>query len=172
MRFLLVLSLLALAGCGEEVSPEERARRDAEAIAAVRATQVTPAVPVSLQPIGFFDIEGQGAIGLGCSFVADDDRVGGETGEGEALAIAMGDAAFVKRSGEVLRLAPDPGSPENPLGTRAKYDGREFSLKLDLQDGEGEQIGMETMGYDARLTLTDGRDRVVYRAEGIAECGA
>ncbi len=131
--------------------------------------QVAPPVPVTLQPIGFADIEQQGMVGLGCSFMADD----GDPNSGkDALAITMGDAAFAKRGGEVMRLAPDRGSPQNPLGTQAKYDGREFSLELDLLESEGEQVGIETMGYDARLTLTDGRDRVLFRADGTAQCGA
>ncbi len=165
MRYLWCVPVLALAGCGENISPEEQARRDAQAVAEVRAAQVAPAVPVTLQPIGFADIEEQGMVGLGCSFLAED---GGD----DAMAITMGDAAFAKRGGKVMRLAPDRGSAENPVGTQAKYDGREFSLQLDLLDREGEQVGMETMGYDARLTLTDGRDRVLYRAEGTAQCGA
>lgn len=165
MRYLWCVAVLALAGCGENISPEEQARRDAQAVAEVRATQIAPPVPVTLQPIGFADIEEQGMIGLGCSFLA-------ENGGNEAVAITMGNAAFAKRGGKVMRLAPDRGSAENPVGTQAKYDGREFSLQLDLLEEEGEQVGMETMGYDARLTLIDGRDRVLYRADGTAQCGA
>ncbi len=37
---------------------------------------------------------------------------------------------------------------------------------------EGVQVGMETMAYDGRMTLTDGRDRVVYRADGTLRCGS
>tara|TARA_R110002072_G_scaffold81148_2_gene185823 strand:+ start:1371 stop:1871 length:501 start_codon:yes stop_codon:yes gene_type:complete len=165
MRYGLCLAVLVLAGCGNDVSPEEQARRDAQDVAEVRAAQIAPAVPVTLQPIGLAEIEQQDMIGLGCSFLADN---GGD----EALAITMGDAAFAKRGGQVMRLAPDRGSAENPLGTQAKYDGREFSLQLDVLDPEGEQVGMETMGYDARLTLTDGRDRVLFKADGTARCGA
>ena len=165
MRYLVCVAVLALAGCGDELSPEEQAREDAEDVAEVRAAQIPPPVPVTLQPIGFADIEEQGMVGLGCSFLPDN---GGEN----ALAITMGDAAFAKRGGEVMRLAPDRGSADNPLGTQVKYDGREFSMELDLLDSEGEQVGMETMGYEARLTLTDGRDRVLYRADGTAQCGA
>ncbi len=165
MRYLWCVPVLALAGCGGDISPEEQALRDAQDVAEVRAAQIAPPVPVTLEPIGFADIEQQGMVGLGCSFLADN---GGK----DALAITMGNAAFAKRSGKVMRLAPDRGSAENPVGTQAKYDGREFSMQLDLLDREGEQVGMETMGYDARLTLTDGRDRVLYRADGTAQCGA
>lgn len=165
MRYGLWVVVLALAGCGEEISPEEQARRDAQDVAEVRAAQIAPPVPVTLQPIGFAEIEQQDMVGLGCSFLAKE-------GSEDALAITMGDAAFAKRGGEIMRLAPDRGSPENPLGTQVKYDGREFSMELDLLESEGEQVGMETMGYDARLTLTDGRDRVLFSADGTARCGA
>lgn len=164
MRYLVCVAVLALAGCGENLSPEEQAREDAQDVAEVRAAQIAPPVPITLQPIGFADIEAQGMIGMGCSFLAE--------GGSEALAITMGDAAFAKRGDEVMRLAPDRGSAENPLGTQVKYDGRAFSMELDLRDSEGEQVGIETMRYDARLTLTDGRDRVLYRADGTAQCGA
>lgn len=165
MRYLWCVAVLALAGCGNDISPEEQARRDAQDVAEVRAAQIAPPVPVTLQPIGFADIERQGMVGLGCSFLAEN---GGE----DALAITMSDAAYAKRGGKVMRLAPDRGSAENPMGTQVKYDGREFSMELAMLESEGEQIGMETMGYDARLTLTDGRDRVLFRADGTAQCGA
>lgn len=165
MRYGLCLAVLVLAGCGEDISPEEQARRDAQAVAEVRAAQIPPPVPVTLEPIAFADIEEHELFGVGCSFLTE--------GRGEdVVAIALGDAAYAKRNGAMLRLAPDAGSSANPFGTRSKYDGREFSMELDLLDPEGEQVGMETMGYPARLTLTDGRDRVIHRAEGTAQCGS
>lgn len=170
MRYWLGLAALALAGCGGDISPEEQARRDAQDVAEVTAAQIPPAIPVTLEPITLTDVEAHGIVGLGCNFLA---AQGGD----EALAIAMGDAAYAKRSGEVMRLAPDSGSGENPFGTQAKYDGREFTMLLDLaqaggEQAEGEQLGMETMGYAARMTLTDGRDRIVYRADGTLRCGS
>lgn len=165
MRYLLWVAVLALAACGDDISPEEQAREDAQDVAEVRAAQVPPAIPVTLEPLSPADIEEHRLVGIGCSFLA------GESGE-DALAIMLGEAAYVRQGGMVVRLAPDTGSGEAPFGTYTRYDGREFGLQLDLLKSEGEQVGMETMAYAARMTLTDGNDRVVYRADGTARCGA
>ncbi|OBX20190.1 hypothetical protein A9995_00155 [Erythrobacter sp. QSSC1-22B] len=187
MRYWLGLSVVALAGCGAELSPEEKARQDAQAVAEVTAAQIPPVMPVTLDPLTLADVEAHEMIGVGCSFLPDEGagERSGDDGD-EALAIAMGDAAYAKSGGEVMRLAPDRGSAANPFGTQTKYDGREFTMQLDLapsveeqatadaaaEPAEGVQVGMETMAYDGRMTLTDGRDRVVYRADGTLRCGS
>lgn len=163
MRALILLPMLA--ACGEQVTPEEQARRDAADVAEVRANQVPPAIPAKLEPIRYPEIEKNEIYGIGCSFVPHGGGMG-------AVAIAMQDAAYVMPDSSVMRLAPDAGSDEGPFGTRTKYDGRKFSLQLETSGKEGEQVGMETIEYDARLTLRDERDRVVYAKEGYAQCGS
>ncbi len=168
MRWILPLplvgSMLALAACDKEPSPEEQARADAAASAEVRAASVAPPVPVSLDPIAPTDIEDYDIIGVGCNFLL-------EQGAQQALAVTLVDEAFVKRGEQMQRLAPDTGSPKTPFGTWTKYSGGEFALELALS-GEGEQVGMETSAYDATLTLRDGRDRVLMVREGVANCGS
>lgn len=167
MRFYVLATCIALAACGPDVTPEEQARRDAEAVAQVKASQTPPALGITPEAIGNADIEKHEMFGLGCSFVPRSAGAGAG-----AVAITLLDGAFMKVDGEVLRFAPDAGSPETPYGTRVKYDGLEFSMQLEFSEGEGQKIGMETMQHNARFIARDGRDRVIYEADGTAQCGA
>lgn len=164
MRAAILLSALALAACGSDPTPEEKARSDAAASAEIRAANVPPAIPVTLEPIAYADIEAHELIGIGCSFALSRDA-------DAAMAVTMADAGYVKQDNEIQRLAPDMGSAEMPFGTRSNYDGTAFGLEL-IMRGDGEAIGGETMLYDAALTLRDGRGRVVYQRDGVARCGS
>lgn len=165
MRRLVILAALGLASCGSEPTAEERERMERAAIAEVEANQIPPPDPVDPQAMTFADFERNGILGMGCSFLP--------SGEGEnPVAITMGEGAYLKIDGEISRLAPDAGSAEAPYGTRAKYDGKRLSMQLEIEPGDGEQIGTETIEHDARLILSDGRDRIVYEARGRAHCGA
>lgn len=166
MRPALPIALL-LAACGGEPEPTdaEKIARDEAKIAAVKQAQDIPPEPVTLQPIAYSEIEKHDLLGASCAFGSEDESPG-------ALVLAMDRGAFIKVDGELMRLAPDPGSPELPLGARGKYDGKEHSLILDVAEGEGEQQGIETTDFPARLTVRNRRDQVVYAASGKARCGS
>ena len=164
MRSAILFLGLALAACGSEQDPQDKAASDAAASAEIRAANVPPAIPVTLEPIAYDDIEANDLIGIGCSFALSRDAEG-------AMAVTMVEAAYVKHDNEIERLAPDMGSAEMPFGTRANYDGTGYGLEMTTR-GKGEAIGGETTLYDATLTLRDGRDRIVYEREGVARCGS
>ncbi|NCP22797.1 MAG: hypothetical protein GW854_01465 [Erythrobacter sp.] len=164
MRAPILLLALAVAACGAEQSPDEKAASDAAASAEIRAANVPPPIPVTLEPIAYSDIEANDLIGIGCSFALARDA-------DAAMAVTMVEAAYVKQNNEIQRLAPDMGSGEMPFGTRSNYDGTQFGLEMIVR-GDGEAIGGETTLYDATLTLRDGRDRIVYQQDGVARCGS
>ncbi|WP_374405729.1 hypothetical protein [Pelagerythrobacter sp.] len=165
-RLFAPLVLLSLAACGEpELTSAEQEAADDRAIAAVEAAQDIPPEPVEPEAIAFSDIEQNDLFGAGCSFVAQ--------GEGDrVLALAMERGAYIKVEGRIRRLAPDIGSPALPLGARGQYAGKEYAMVLDLAEGEGEQSGTETVDYPSRLELRNGRDQVVFGANGVAQCGS
>lgn len=172
MRKAVLFLPLLLIACGEpELSPEQREAAEERAIAAVEAAQTIPPEPVTPQPIAFADIERYGLFGAGCSFMPGGKPAQTPNGAG-ALALTSERGAYVKIEGELHRLAPDAGSPELPLGTRGKYDGKEFSMILDIAGEEGEPSGMETIDYPARFVLRNARDQTVYAETGIAQCGS
>lgn len=165
MRFFVVGAVVALAACGSDVTPEEQTRLDEKAIAEVEASQIPPADLVEPQTLSQTDFEEHDMYGVGCGFVPEG---GGE----DPIAVTFLDDAYMKIDDSIERFAPDPGSTESVFGTRVRFDGARHSMQLDLTDREGEQVGMETMAHDARLTMRDGRDRVVYEARGKATCGS
>lgn len=170
-RAALLLPIL-LAACGEpELTPEQQAAADERAIAAVKAAQIPPPAPVTPEPILFADIERYDLFGAGCDFLPAGVPAESPAGKG-ALMLASESGAYIKVEGDLRRLAPDAGSLELPLGTRARYDGEEFSITLDIASEEGEPIGVETIAFPARLVLRNSRDQTVYAETGVAQCGS
>lgn len=157
-------ALLPLAACGDNLSEEERATQDNADIAAVEASQKPPVIPIDPQAIRYPDIEKNQIYGASCAFAPEGGGLG-------AIVIAMADAGYMKLGGSLQRFAPDAGSAENPLGTRERYTGSSNSFTLQLLESEGEKSGIETMDFDAQLTVRDSSDRVVYQENGIAQCG-
>lgn len=166
MRRVALIALLLLAACGprEPTAAEIDAAAERD-IAAVKQAQEIPPVPITPQPILYPDIERNQLFGSACAFAPEGGGLG-------ALVLAMEKAAYMKIDGEIVRLAPDAGSPLLPLGTRGKYDGRDYALVLDIAEGEGRQTGSETMSYDARLVVRNARDQSVYEGHGVAQCGS
>lgn len=158
-----ILATLLLGACGDQKSTEERKIEDQADIAAVEALQEPPALPLALQPIRYPDIEKNKLYGASCAFVPDGGGLG-------ALAIAMVEAAYLKVDGTIVRLAPDAGSAEHPLGTRQQYDGKTYSLAFSLES-EGKQSGYETTDFKGRLVVRDSTDRVVFDKPGLVQCG-
>ena len=162
---LALVAALLLQSCGDELSPEEQQMSDEADIATVEALQKPPAIPIVPQQIRYPDIEKHNLYGVSCAFAPDGGGLG-------AIALAMREAGYMKIDGTLERFAPDAGSTEMPLGTRAKYDGTSHSFRLDFLDEKGRQSGMETIDYKAHLVVRNSSDIVVYEAEGIVQCGS
>lgn len=164
MRWIALALPFALLACDNPSPAEEEAARQ-QAVDEVNANQKPPPEELVLDPIRYPDIEKHDLFGAGCSFVPDGGGLG-------AVAIGMADKGYMIRKGELLVLAADMGSAELPYLARRKYDGREYSFTLDLDEAGGEQSGYETTDYRGTLTVVDGEGNVLYRAQGLTQCGA
>ncbi len=169
MRWPIILCAPALlAACGDEMSAAERAAEDAAMVERVREANdlAPPLVEVVPDPLLYDDIEANDLYGLACSY-APGTSMG-------ARVIAREVDAFVKIDGEVLRFAADPGSRELPAATRSLYNGREYSLRLDIAEkGTGEESADGGADfYEGTVWLRDRWDRVIYQGTGVVNCGA
>lgn len=159
---------LLLSGCSQEPTEEQlaaKAREDEVAIASVEAAQVPPPRPVKLSAITFQDVERENMFGAGCNFASVGDA-------DEPFAIAQGEGGFLKVDSRIERFAPDAGSAELPYNARERYTSTTRSFRLQMDSAVGRQSGSETVDYPGRLTVSDDRDRVVYQADGVVQCGA
>lgn len=161
MREMVLVCAIALVACSGEPTEEERAA----AVAEVEANQDPPPEKLTPGPIRYREIEQYELFGMGCSFAP-------ERGGMAAVALAMEDTGHFLRDGELITLAADKGSAELPYLARRKYDGKAYSMLLDLDEEAGERTGEETSDYPATLTIRDANGAVVYRKPGIAQCGA
>jgi hypothetical protein len=170
-------AMLVLAGCGEDISPEEQAAADERDIALVeKANRAMPPVKqVTPEPILLPDIERYDLLGEACSY-APGTSLG-------ARVIAREADAFMKIDGEIERFAADPGSRALPMHTRSVYNSKDFSLVLALRsEGSDEADGSEgadreaatdgRLNYEGSVTLRDAHGRVVYEGVGLAQCNA
>ncbi|HEY6815704.1 MAG TPA: hypothetical protein VI168_09215 [Croceibacterium sp.] len=175
MRQVLMLAgaTLLLAGCSDEVAPEERAAADERDVALVEAANkaAPPVVPVTPEPILLADIERYDLLGDACSY-APGTSLG-------ARVIAREADAFMKIDGEIERFAADPGARELPNHTRSVYNSKNFALRLALRDapaepdGEAEAQAGPTIAsgdFEGSVTLRDAYGRVVYEGIGLAQC--
>ncbi|MEC7888546.1 MAG: hypothetical protein VX540_00795 [Pseudomonadota bacterium] len=161
MRVSIILLALTLVACSNEPNEQERAA----AVAEVEANRIPPPEELQLEPIRYREIEKNELYGTGCSFAPDGGGM-------SAVALAMAETGHFLRGDKLITLAADKGSPELPYLARRKYDGAAYSMTLDLDEAEGEQSGEETSDYPATLTIRDASEQVVYRKNGIAQCGA
>lgn len=169
MRWLIVICApLALAACGDELSPAQQQAEDEALAERVREANDTapPLVEVVPDAIDYPDIESNDLLGLACTY-----RPGTSMG---ARVIAREVDAYVKIDGEMIRFAADPGSRELPAGTRTLYNGREYSLRLEIADKAEsvEDADGGASGYEGTVWLRDRWDRVIYQGTGGVDCGA
>lgn len=167
MRWLLVIGAAALlAACADELSPsEQEAENEAMAERVREANDIAPPlVEVVPDPLLYDDIEANDLYGLTCAY-APGTSMG-------ARVIAREVDAFVKIDGEVIRLAADPGSRELPAATRSLYNGREYSLRLEIAENTTDEETTEAVFYEGTVRLRDRWDRVVYQGTGVVNCGA
>lgn len=183
MRRLLIVAgaALALAACGDEVSPEEQAQADERDVALVeQANRAMPPLElVTPEPLLLPDIERYDLLGEACNY-APGTSLG-------ARVIAREADAFMKIDGEIERFAADPGSRELPARTRSVYHSKNYSLRLELREdgpgrneavepgaeGEDDSVAdpQETDGnYEGSVTLRDPHGRIVYEGAGLAQC--
>jgi hypothetical protein len=164
----LICAFAILASCGVELSEAEQAELDRAVVERVREANdfAPPLVEVVPEPILYPDIEANDLFGLACS-----SAPGTSMGARE---IARETDAFVKLDGEVIRFAADPGSRELPANTHLLYNGREYSLRLEIEDKQaGEQVGDGgAVLYEGTAWLRDRWDRVIYQGTGAVDCGA
>ena len=168
MRLPLIVCLsAALASCGDELSEAERAERDRAVVERVREVNeaAPPLVEVVPEPILYPDMEAHDLFGLACSY-APGTSMG-------ARVIAREADAFVKLDGDVIRFAADPGSRELPAKSRSLYNGREYSLRLDIIEKEAEaETETGVASFEGTVWLRDRWDRVIYQGTGAVNCGA
>ncbi len=169
MRWTVIICLgFALGSCGDQMSETEQAELDRDVVERVRSANeaAPPLIEVVPEPILYPDMEAHDLFGVACSYAPG-------TSMGVRV-IAREVDAFVKIDGDVIRFAADPGSRELPANTRTLYNGREYSLRLEIEDkqtsqqtGEGGQVLFEGTAW-----LRDRWDRVVYQGTGAVNCGA
>jgi hypothetical protein len=171
---------LALAGCGNELTPEEQAQADERDVALVEQANraLPPLVPVTPEPLLLPDIERYDLLGEACSY-APGTSLG-------ARVIAREADAFMKIDGEIERFAADPGARELPAHTRSVYHSKNYSLRLELREDSGAEAAPEADvageapseaappssegDYEGSVTLRDAHGRVVYEGVGLAQC--
>jgi hypothetical protein len=153
-----VLLTAALAACGGEPSPEEKARADARAVEFVEAAQNVPPPMAELVPQAITSAdtgEGEG-VRARCDFIED--------GGAAPVLLVMDDTVTLKLDGALRVFAADKGSPELPFGGWTSYGGRKQII--DLQTIEG-----TAPVWRSRVTVRDGSDRVLYSKTGTLRCG-
>lgn len=174
----LAVASLFLAGCGQELSPEEQAVRDERDIAMVeRANEAGPPVrEISPDPILLPDVERYDLFGHACNYAPG-------TSLGTRV-IARDADAWMKINGDMVRFAADSGSRELPGKTRSLYSAKEYALQLALSEKKGTRQAApaaedafpaettETTDYEGSVTLRDAWGRVVYEGSGLAQCGS
>lgn len=175
MRGVLLIGLtVALAGCGQagDEASDDTGLDDAETADAIAASEAPPPIAVTPQVMDFADYEANDIYGAGCVFLSafQQAEATGKAPGDPVIAVALADAGYLKLNDTVMRLSPDSGSAANPLGARVKYDGLEYSFRLEAAGGA--PSNSDTADFPAQLTIRDPLDRVVYQSDGTARCGA
>ena len=164
--FWIAAAAMMLTSCSSE--PEELSDADqARVVESVRdANNAKPGiVEVTPEPILSADIERWDLYGQSCAYAPGTSL--------SARVIAREGDAFMKIDNELMRFASDAGSREMPMHTRSVYNGRMYSLRLEITEN-GQQVG-EKLGagtYESTIWLRDRWNRVVYQGSGTVTCEA
>ncbi len=156
MKIAALLPLLAIvAGCGEKITPEEKARRDARDIAMVEKaqTQLAPPQSVTLEAIPPAEQAMIPPEGKGCAFVLNEDL------DGDPVGLFGSVTGHIRLQGRVLLLAPDTGTAK-VQGAWRKYVGKTHMVRLETSE----------TGKSAWIAVLDPHDRAVYFAPGELRC--
>lgn len=166
MRACLLLTMMVLAGCGNSISEAERKAQEEADVAFVNGLEAKdpPPKPISPQAIGYPDIEQYELFGATCAF-APGDGIG-------AIVIAMNQTAWMKLDDDMVRLAADKGGEKLPMGTWRHYDGKEYSLELQVERTAASSSASQTVNYPGELEVRDAYGHLVYGAKGTVQCGA
>ena len=157
----ILASALALAGCGERSDPAQ----DAADVAEIRAEHDMPPVElIAPERISYTDIEANNLFGAGCGFAPE--------GSLAVLFLAQEDHGFLKLDERIRTLAPDKGSAELPMQAYSRYTGKEYTVKIAIDGGEGEQEGIELTKWPGTIRIRDYKDRVVFEKTGLVGCGS
>lgn len=157
MRVAALLSLVALvAGCGDGLTPQEKARRDARDIAMVEKaqTQLAPPQAVTLEAIPPAEQALIPPEGKGCALVLNEDL------DGDPVGLFGGVTGHIRLDRRVLLLAPDTGTAK-VAGIWSKYVGKTHMVRLEASK----------TGNGAWIAVLDPHDRAVYFAPGELRCG-
>jgi hypothetical protein len=155
---LMPAAMLVNCSNADEVA-KRTAAEDARAIVAVEAAQkrVPPVDFVTLQPIS--DSGDQP-----CSF--------NFPASVKPPVFRFGpDAGKVVIDGNAKGFAADHGSIEVYPGVRQQYDGKEFSLQIQLDTDDPANRG-DPHHWPAKLTMSDRFERPVFYGVGLVTCGA
>ena len=164
-HYIAALTLAAIACSAEpEVVSDADQQRLVESVRL--ANDAKPSiVEVTPEPLLQPDIERWDLYGQACAYAPG-------TSLGARVIAREGDA-FMKIDGELVRFASDSGSRELPMRTYSLYNGRAYSLRLEIAD-EGEEISVKSGpgNYEGTIWLRDRWDRVVYQGSGTVSCAS
>jgi hypothetical protein len=153
-----IMMLLALGACGE--NPERKRAADEADIAAVEAAQGRLPPLQALEPelletedLGRMDIGG-----AGCTIRLERDPA-------RPLFVAAKALGWMKRDGELIKLAADTGSTQSPGLTWSRYTGRELTVRI-----ESIQLSASPDMAPVTVTIRDAYDRVIFRAAATRQC--
>ncbi len=150
-----------LAACSNGSDPA----RDAADIAEIEAMHDMPAIKqISPEHISYPDIEKNNLFGVSCGFAPGNSM--------RVLFLAMDEHGYMKLDDKIVTLAPDKGSAKLPVTGYTHYDGKEFSVTLDLDEVTDAQEGIELTKWRGRMTVRDHKDRITYDKDGLVGCGA
>ena len=162
MRAALLVLTLLIAACGQ--SPQDKAREDAEAVAAVNAAQnrLPPLKALALERFTPDDFARMDDTGASCAFYSED----------RAIAMVRPSYGWIKLEGALTRLVSDSGSGPGPMGTYSRYTGREMSLRI-TPTGAASADAMQTrQTMPAMISVTDQWDRDVFGLGGYIRCAS
>ncbi len=166
LRLLGLAAVIALGGCGQTVSPEEKKQRDAADVAAVEAMQkiVPPIKPLALQAITLEEITAKNLSGAGCSFST--------TTAAQPIVLALVGRAVIKQDDHIDLLISDNGGAKLEAGAWEHYVGKDNTLTLKRTPGDGTPGVAVSTQYAGELIVRDAWERIVYSARGTINCGA